>query len=186
MITSPGQEPFYGGTSRKSIQQVLINQYKKFKNYKTKQNKCFQYHPLFNYIIHPEHKITAIEKVPDGAKNPVCTTYSANKLTREEVQKVFDMHEQMERSFWNKQQYQQHKEKILEKRMERHDELLDYAKNYATHYREKNRDKINEKVDCQCGGKYTLKNKAAHFKSKKHKNLTRAPESSAKKISADK
>ena len=28
--------------------------------------------------------------------------------------------------------------------------------------------KHNVKVDCPCGGKYTMKHKAAHFKSKKH------------------
>ena len=171
MITTPELEPFYGGTQRNTIEQVLIKQYKNFKNYKTKQNKCFQYNIIFNYIIHPEHKISPIEKVPDGVKNPKLTTYPANTLNREEVKQVFEMHEKMERSFWNKQQYQQHKEKILEKRMERHDELLNYARDYATEYREKNNDKINQKIDCECGGKYTLKNKSAHFKSKKHQMI---------------
>lgn len=35
-------------------------------------------------------------------------------------------------------------------------------------YRQSNKAKINEKFDCECGGKFTHKNKSGHLKSQKH------------------
>ena len=41
-------------------------------------------------------------------------------------------------------------------------------KEYLTEYRDNNYEKINEKKECECGGKYTHKHKAIHFKTEKH------------------
>jgi hypothetical protein len=41
-------------------------------------------------------------------------------------------------------------------------------KEYQTEYRDNNYEKINEKKECECGGKYTHKHKAIHFKAEKH------------------
>jgi hypothetical protein len=38
-------------------------------------------------------------------------------------------------------------------------------------YNEANKDKLNEKFKCDCGGKFTLQNKAIHEKTKKHKQF---------------
>ena len=38
-------------------------------------------------------------------------------------------------------------------------------------YRQDNYLKINEKVNCICGGKYTMKHKATHMKTKKHRDF---------------
>ena len=50
----------------------------------------------------------------------------------------------------------------------------DKIKEYQRQYRIKNKDKINEKRgekhNCECGVKYTLRNKARHIKSKKHQS----------------
>jgi hypothetical protein len=44
----------------------------------------------------------------------------------------------------------------------------EYVKAYNTKYKKDNYDKLNKKINCECGGKYTHKNKASHFKSKIH------------------
>ena len=41
---------------------------------------------------------------------------------------------------------------------------------YYKNYYEKNKEKRNEKIYCECGGKYTYKNKARHIKSPKHQS----------------
>jgi predicted GIY-YIG superfamily endonuclease len=40
---------------------------------------------------------------------------------------------------------------------------------YAKQYYATNREKINSKVECQCGGRYTQKNKYVHVKTNRHK-----------------
>ncbi|DAZ94070.1 TPA: hypothetical protein N0F65_006657, partial [Lagenidium giganteum] len=40
---------------------------------------------------------------------------------------------------------------------------------YDKYYYNKNRDKINEKFDCDCGGKYTRKNRYIHVKTMRHR-----------------
>ena len=36
-------------------------------------------------------------------------------------------------------------------------------------YIEKHKEKMNEKVECPCGGKYTIQNKAVHFRTERHR-----------------
>ena len=40
----------------------------------------------------------------------------------------------------------------------------------ARKYYEKNKEEINMKFECECGGKYTRRNKSGHFKCKKHQD----------------
>jgi hypothetical protein len=44
----------------------------------------------------------------------------------------------------------------------------EYVKAYNKKYKEDNKERINKKIDCECGGKYTQRNKSAHYKSKIH------------------
>jgi hypothetical protein len=89
----------------------------------------------------------------------VCKLKSINKLypfsikTLKNKQYRKDNKEQILEK--GKQHYQQNKERILEQ----------HKQNY-----EKNKDKYQEKFNCDCGGKYTFKNKLTHIKTKKHLN----------------
>jgi len=71
-----------------------------------------------------------------------------------------------------KEYYENNKETILKKNNEYRQNNKDQLNQKAKDYREKNKEKINkrrsEKFTCECGGKFTLKNKSQHFKSKKH------------------
>ena len=42
--------------------------------------------------------------------------------------------------------------------------------NYNKKYKKENKQKINENFDCECGGKYTHKNKSQHLNTKKHQS----------------
>ena len=46
--------------------------------------------------------------------------------------------------------------------------LKERDKKYGKKYREKNKEKEIEKHNCECGGKFTKRNKARHMKTKKH------------------
>ena len=51
------------------------------------------------------------------------------------------------------------------------EEKKEYADNYSKKYYEKNKEKYREKNECDiCKGKYTVKSKSHHLKSKKHQN----------------
>ena len=62
------------------------------------------------------------------------------------------------------------KEKKKEYNKEYREGHKDKRKEYLKEYSEKNKNKINKYYDCECGGKYTYKNKSTHFKSQKHLN----------------
>ena len=63
-----------------------------------------------------------------------------------------------------KEYYVDNKVKIQEYRIENKEKL----KEYQLKYRVDNTDTINEKCVCECGGKFTIKNKTRHLKSLKH------------------
>ena len=56
---------------------------------------------------------------------------------------------------YSKQYYENHKEEILEYRKQ--------------HYQD-NKERLKQKFNCECGGRYTKKNKTIHIKTKKHLN----------------
>ena len=69
-----------------------------------------------------------------------------------------------DRKEYNKEYREKNKDKIKEYR----EENKEKRKEYNEKNKDKIKDKANEKINCECGGKYTRRNKASHFKSKKH------------------
>jgi len=63
---------------------------------------------------------------------------------------------------------EENKEKILEYFREWREENKDKIKKQSKEWREKNKEKLSEKFNCDCGGSYSVKNKARHLKTKKH------------------
>ncbi len=74
---------------------------------------------------------------------------------------------------------------LKEWKIDNKDKIREYKKEYRTvnkekikeqkkEYRTVNKDKIKQKHDCECGGKFTHKNKAIHIKTKKHQQYLRA------------
>jgi hypothetical protein len=60
------------------------------------------------------------------------------------------------------------KDKISEYHALYYEKNKDKICKQQTEYRQANIDKIHQKFDCDCGGRYTYKGKARHFKSRKH------------------
>ena len=80
----------------------------------------------------------------------------------------------------NKIYREEHKDEIIAYREEHkecqkqyREENIDYFKEYNKQYRKEHKEQLNtqqkQKFDCDCGGKYTVCNKARHLKSKIHK-----------------
>uniref|UniRef100_A0A6C0H1U4 GIY-YIG domain-containing protein n=1 Tax=viral metagenome TaxID=1070528 RepID=A0A6C0H1U4_9ZZZZ len=78
------------------------------------------------------------------------------------LKKQFEANRQknLDRTEYLKNYFQNNKEKNKEK-----------IKEYRDNYREINKEKINKKIICECGGKYTLRHKSTHLKTKKHLNF---------------
>lgn len=72
----------------------------------------------------------------------------------------------------HKQYYAKNKDKIIERSLDNYnknkEEKLKKMKEYRESHKEKINAKANEKVACVCGGRYTVRNKSTHLKSKKH------------------
>ena len=71
-----------------------------------------------------------------------------------------------------KQYYEDNEKKLSQQqkqwRTNNKERTIEYAKQYRTDNKEKIAEKCNKKVQCGCGGKYTIQNKARHEKTKKH------------------
>jgi len=117
---------------------------------------------------HKKYKIANKERIDKICKE----YYNDNKVKIVEYKKVY---------------YQSHKDSIVEKNKEYYNDnkekIIKQHKEYSKEYRKLNRDKlkeknkeyyelniekIKEKHECECGGKYTCKNKSKHLKTKKH------------------
>ena len=48
----------------------------------------------------------------------------------------------------------------------------DVLTEYRRRYSQDNRERINQKHECACGGRFTLKNKTVHLRTKKHQRFT--------------
>ena len=88
-----------------------------------------------------------------------------NKLvpsrTTSEYKKQYYQDNQDKICEYGKQYHQQNRYKILERKKQRY---------------EQNREKFLKKNDCECGGTYTLVNKARHLKTTKHQNYLKTLE----------
>ena len=71
---------------------------------------------------------------------------------------------------YNKQYYQDNQDKIREYKKQNRYKIREYKKQYV----EKNREKRLKKNDCECGGTYTLVNKARHLKTTKHQDYLKS------------
>lgn len=64
------------------------------------------------------------------------------------------------------------KDKISQKACEYYEANKDKISQKKREYYEANKEQINQKrsqkIDCECGGKYTLRNRSKHMKTKKH------------------
>ena len=75
-----------------------------------------------------------------------------------------------------KEYYQNNKERIKEKAKEYNKDNKEDIKEREKKYRENNKEHLNKKFVCECGGKYTHQNKAAHSKTKIHIDFTQQQE----------
>jgi len=70
--------------------------------------------------------------------------------------------------------YEENKDKIKSRSLENYNknkkDILIKMKEYQEQHKDELRAKANEKIDCECGGRYTRRNKSTHMKSKKHLN----------------
>ncbi len=69
---------------------------------------------------------------------------------------------------YNKNYYILNKQDLDRKNNSYREIHLKELNEYSKLYRELNHDMLNEHIDCDCGGKYSKKQKARHMKSQKH------------------
>lgn len=67
--------------------------------------------------------------------------------------------------------YKKNRETIKEKHLNYRIKNKEKAKIYSLNHYQKNKEKLCENFDCECGGKYTRKNKPTHIKTKIHQKF---------------
>ena len=131
-----------------------------------------------NIVKYNDVKIILIEDFPCERKeqltarerfyieNNECVNKIIPNRTREEYIKT-DARKETSKKYYekNKEHYEEYRENTKEQKAQ-----------YDKEFREKNKEKIQAKrgvkITCECGGKYTMQHKAAHFKTQMHiKNL---------------
>ena len=74
-----------------------------------------------------------------------------------------------------KEYYEENKDKIIERSLENYSKnkelILQKMKEYRESHKEEIKAKANEKVECECGGRYTKRNKSSHMKSNRHQKF---------------
>jgi hypothetical protein len=79
-----------------------------------------------------------------------------------------------------KRYYIEHIDELKENRKKRYQDNKEEEKEKALKYYIANKKKFDQKFNCNCGGKYTFKNKSVHLKSKMHNSYLRGKEDSKK------
>tara|TARA_R110001606_G_C15300751_1_gene642555 strand:- start:685 stop:1224 length:540 start_codon:yes stop_codon:yes gene_type:complete len=107
-----------------------------------------------------DYKTFLIKRESYYIRNNECINKRIEDRTKKEYNKMWNDKNKEYMKQYNidnrelkREYYDQNKEKITLNKKE---------------YYEKNKDKINEKFTCECGGKYTIKHKLTHSKTKKH------------------
>ena len=117
-----------------------------------------------NYPCNTKDELTTkeAEYIRQYKKDDMCECVNKNipnrtskEYYKDNVDKIKQYHQGIKEktSEWGKQYRLDNKEKITE---------------YRKQYRKDNAEKIKEKVQCGCGGRYTMVNKASHERTKKH------------------
>jgi len=105
--------------------------------------------------------------------------YQENKDKRKEQQKEYCEANKDKLKIKKREYREANKDKIKDKLKEYYEankeKLKIQAKKYyeankeqSKEYSQANKERLNHKINCECGGKYTYKNKSTHFKSQKH------------------
>ena len=98
--------------------------------------------------------------------------FEANKEQMKEYNKEYREAHKEHNKEYNKEYREVNKEKMVEYQKEwreaNKEKLVEYQKEYKEAHKEKMAEKMAEKFDCECGGKFTLSNRARHLKLIKH------------------
>jgi hypothetical protein len=149
-ITSPDTDDIYVGSTTQELQRRLYGHESDFKFFK-KEGK--RYVTSAKILKFDNYSIELIEDVDADSKEELLLreSYYVNSLPNV-INKV-----------------EPHRTKAY------HDT---YQKNYRKEHKMKRRVKQNELLECHCGGKYTVSNKAKHFETSRHRNPRAAKDNS--------
>jgi len=129
----------------------------------------------------------------DTSTKEICLNYNIAGRTQKEYREEHKEHLKEQRKQWGeknkskyleykKQYYDNHKEEIAEQDkirynnnkqsiLEKHKQYYDNNKDKIKQYYNNHKEEINKKYTCECGGKYTQKNKSTHEKTEKHQSF---------------
>ena len=149
---------YYGST----IKPLDIRFYGHKRQYKLYLNGKFGYMTSFDILQYDDAYIELIEEYP--CKNKKQLERREGEIIKFNENCVNKRIEGRTQKEWR----EINKDKICENNKEYYEKNKEKMNKYNKEYYEKNKDKINEKIYCECGGKYVYRNKAEHFKTKKH------------------
>jgi len=161
--------------------------------YYIENNECL------NKVIPGRSRIETIKAYNEANKDKQREYYEANK---DKIKAYNEANKDKQREYYeankdkikeskkkyrddNKDKIKAYNEANKDKQREYRDTNKDKVKAYREAYRNTNKDKIkafrdankdkqNEKCECECGGKFTISNKACHFKSTIHQKFIKS------------
>jgi len=157
-IRSHQTTDIYIGSTTQPLYKRIYQHKKNFNRWKIGK---YCYVSSFELMKYDDVYIELLELFPCSSKNELCRREGQLQREMECLNKNVagrTMDEYIE----------ENKDKIKIRKKEWFEANKDKMKIQKKEYREKNKNKINEKFNCECGSKYTHKNKSKHFKTKKH------------------
>lgn len=166
-IRSNDSDNIYIGSTTSSLSKRLSDHRTQFKAWLNQSTK--PYYTSFEILKHPNHYIELMEEYP--CENKMQLEKREGELIRKHkgkaVNKVINGRTVKERYYDTHEKQLQDKQKYhnSDKGKEKNTEYRETHKNDKAEYDRKRR---AVKCECECGGRYTLAHKSAHFKSLKH------------------
>lgn len=151
---------------------------KRFSNHKSKSNGCASK----RITQYEDCIITLVENFPCNNKDELKTRERyyienfdcLNKNIPGQTKAEYRIKNLEKKKEYNKEYNIVNKEKISIQKKEHYNNNKAAKLEYMKEYNDKNKDKIkakrSKKVECECGGVYSLSNKAVHYKTKKHQS----------------
>jgi len=138
---------YVGSTSKKNLNDRLLNHKQDYRNFKNGLNKTITSFKLFELYGIDTCRITLIEEVKCETKEQLLTREAFYIKSLSCVNKIIPLRT-------DKEYYQDNKEKVLQRK--------------KIHY-EKNKERLNKIHTCDvCCGTYLSRNKNSHFRTNKH------------------
>jgi hypothetical protein len=156
-----GDKIYIGATTKQYLSQAMSKHRDNYTQYKKGKTTHISLFDLFDEYEIGNCLIELIDSRPCANKN------EASKFQGEYVKSLDCINKHIP-GRTDKEYYQDNKVKILDYKKEYYETNKEKMNEITKQYFKDNKERLNEKNACECGGRYTFRNKSSHLRSARH------------------